>query len=503
MSNTQRIVKNTLMLYFRQILIMLVSLYTVRVVLETLGAEDYGIYNVVAGVVSMFGFLSNSMVTATQRYLSFELGRNDFDKLKKVFSVSLVIYVLIMITVLLLAETVGLWFVSNKLVIPPERKNSAIWVYQFSVISFLFTVLTTPYMAVILAHEDMNIYAHVSTVETALRLGLVFVLQFIAWDKLRLYGILVGVATLINTAIYRIVCMVKYKECKFMIYFDRGLYKELKNYAAWNLFGSVSTMLQNQGIAVLLNQFFNPVVVTARGIALSVNSATSSFAGNFYNAIRPQIIKKYAANEKDAMMKLVFYGAKATYFLMYIFTLPLILEMRYVLMLWLKNIPEYTVIFTSMALIEMLIYSLSMPLGALVHACGKIQLYQLVVYGIQICNLPLAFVFFKLGSPSYTISIIAIFLASFSFIAQLLISKYLAEFPVRVFLKKVVIPLFIVTILSPVIPILIQKFADQNFSRLIIVIITSIFSTCGFMYFIGLNKVERIKLFSLVLRKIQ
>jgi O-antigen/teichoic acid export membrane protein len=502
-SNTTRIARNTLMLYFRQILIMLVSLYTVRVVLETLGAEDYGIYNVVAGVVTMFGFLSNSMAMATQRYLSFELGRNDFEQLKKVFNVSLVIYVLIMIAVLLLAETAGLWFVSNKLALPPERKSAALLVYQFAVISFLFTILTAPYMAAIIAHEDMNIYAYVSIVEVVLKLGLVFVLQFVAWDKLRLYGILMSVATVINTAIYRITCMVKYKECKFKIYRNKNLFKELKDYAAWNLFGSVSTMLQNQGIAVLLNQFFNPVVVAARGIAFSVNTATSSFAGNFYNAIRPQIIKKYAANEKDAMMSLVFYGAKSTYFLMYVFTLPLILEMRYVLMLWLKNIPEYTVIFTSMALIEMLIHSLGMPLGALAHAGGKIQLYQFVIYGIQLCNLPLAFVFFRSGAPPYIISIIAIFLAIFCFIAQLLIVRYLVGFPVRMFLKKTVVPLFVVTILSPVIPVLTQKLMEQNFLRLIIVIITSIFSTCGFMYFIGLNKFERRKVFSLVLRKLQ
>jgi O-antigen/teichoic acid export membrane protein len=482
---------------------MLVSLYTVRVVLNTLGAEDYGIYNVVAGVVTMFGFLSNSMAAATQRYLSFEIGRGDFEQLKKVFSVSLVIYVLIMLAVLLLAETVGLWFVSNKLVIPPERKNAAIWVYQFSIISFLFTILTAPYMAVIIAHEDMNIYAYVSIVEVVLRLGLVFVLQFVVWDKLRLYGMLMCAVTLINTAIYRIICMVKYKECKFRIYFDRNLYKELKNYAVWNLFGSISTMLQNQGIAVLLNQFFNPVVVAARGIAFSVNTATSSFAGNFYNAIRPQIIKKYATNEKGAMMSLVFYGAKSTYFLMYVFTLPLILEMRYVLMLWLKNIPEYAVIFTSMALIEMLIHSLGMPLGALAHAGGRIQIYQFVVYGIQLCNLPLVFVFFRLGSPSYIISIIAIFLAFFGFIAQLLIVRYLVGFPIRIFLKKTVAPLFIVTILSPIIPMIIQKFFVQGFLRLSIVLLVSIFSTCGFMFFIGLNRTERLKIISLILRKIQ
>lgn len=293
-SNTTRIAKNTLMLYFRQILIMLVSLYTVRVVLETLGAEDYGIYNVVAGVVTMFGFLSNSMAGASQRYLSFEIGRGDFERLKTIFSLSLTIFILIAVIIVLLAETVGLWFITNKLIIPSERRIVAYWVYQFSIISFVFTILTTPYMASIIAHEDMNIYAYVSIVEAMLKLGIVFVLNIIPFDKLQIYGILLCITTFINTAIYRIICTAKYKECQFKIYWNNILFKDIIGYTGWTLLGVLADIFKKQAITILLNQMFNPLVVAARSIAFTITGAVNSFFNQFMMALRPQIVKSYA-----------------------------------------------------------------------------------------------------------------------------------------------------------------------------------------------------------------
>jgi O-antigen/teichoic acid export membrane protein len=317
-SNTTRIAKNTLMLYFRQILIMLVSLYTVRVVLNTLGAEDYGIYNVVAGVVTMFGFLSSTMSGATQRFLSIEIGRSDFDRLKRVFSLSLTIYMLFVVIVLLLAETAGLWFITNKLIIPAERKGAALWTYQFSILSFLFTILTAPYMAAVIAHEDMNIYAYVSILEVVLKLVMVFLLNFIAWDKLKVYGILVCGATIINTTIYRTVCMFKYQECKFKFFWEKGLFNEIVYYTKWSILGVFSDVFKYQAILLLLNQYFNPIVITAHSIASSVRNIVSNFSWNFNYALRPQIVKYYAIGQKEEMTKLMFYGVKGTYFLMYL-----------------------------------------------------------------------------------------------------------------------------------------------------------------------------------------
>ena len=492
-SPTARIAKNTLMLYFRQILIMLVSLYTVRVILETLGAEDYGIYNVVAGVVTMFSFLSNSMATASQRYFSFELGRGDLEQLEKVFSLSLLIYVLIVVLVLLLAETAGLWFVNNKLVIPPERKIPALWVYQFSIAAFLFTILTSPYMAMIIAHENMNIYAYVSIVEVSLKLIIVFVLHFIAWDKLALYGLLMLAVAVINTAIYRIVCMKKYRECSFSFYWNKDLFKEIAGYSGWNMFGATAGIFKNQLVNILLNQFFNPVVAAARVIATQVDNAVMSFSQNFSTAMRPQIIKSYAAGEKEKMLSLMFHGSKGTYLLVYLFALPLALEMPMVLGLWLKNPPEYAVLFTRLMLVDVLVTSLSYPIMTAAQATGKMKMYQSVVGGILLLNVPFSWMALKMGFPAYSVLIIAIGIVFISTIARLLLLKRLVDYSIRRFFKTVLIPIFVISIVAAILPIIICYFLEQNLLRLLIVTGISVISVGIISYCIGLNREERQK----------
>jgi O-antigen/teichoic acid export membrane protein len=477
---------------------MLVSLYTVRVVLNTLGVEDYGIYNVVAGVVTMFGFLSGSMATASQRYFSFELGRGDFEQLKKVFSLSLLIYVLIGVVILLLGETIGLWFVSNKLVIPLERESAALWVYQFSIISFLFTVLTSPYMAMIIAHEDMNIYAYVSIVEALLKLGIVFILRAISWDKLFLYGILMLAVVVTITAIYRAICMKKYNVCKFSFYWNKNLFKEIAGYSGWNMFGASAGIFKNQIVNIMLNQFFNPVVVAARSIAAMVDSAAMSFSQNFSTAIRPQIIKSYAAEQKEAMFSLVFRGAKGTYLLMYLFVLPLVLEMPIVLTLWLKNPPEYAVLFTRLMLFDVLINSLSYPIMTAAHATGKIRLYQAVVGGILLLNVPIVWIFLLMGAPAYSAMIVAIVLTFIACIVRLLILKRLIDYSIRQFLRMVVTPICVISVVSAILPIIFCYILPQNMLRLCLVTGLSIISVCIYSYFIGLNGEEQQKVKSVI-----
>jgi O-antigen/teichoic acid export membrane protein len=313
-SNTRRIVRNTIALYFRQILSMLVSLFTVRIVLNALGVEDYGIYNVVAGMVTMLSFLTNSMANAAQRNLSIELGCGNYEQLKNVFCLLVLIYISLSVFILIIAETIGLWFLKNILIIPYGRMIAVHWVYQFSVLSFLLSVMNTPYVAVVLAYEDMNIYAYISIVESVLRLIIAFLMSFIQIDKLQLYGILTCVVTFINILFYRIVCKIKYKECKYKFFFDKGLFGEIIGYTGWGLIGSVAGVCKNQVINILLNQFFNPFVVSARSIAGSVNTAVSSFSNNFANAIRPQIIKNYASEKNNIMTSLVFKGTKGTFF---------------------------------------------------------------------------------------------------------------------------------------------------------------------------------------------
>lgn len=491
MSDSKRIAKNTLMLYFRQILIMLVSLYTVRVVLNVLGAEDYGIYNVVAGVVTMFSFLGNAMATASQRYFSFDLGKNDNEHLKTTFSVTFQIYILLALFVVLIAETLGIWFVNHKLVIPEERLIAANWIFQAAIISFLLTLITTPYMAAIIAHENMKVYAYVSIVEVGLKLGIVFVLRFLPYDKLIIYGILLAIVALINTSLYRIYCYKHFSECKFRFVKDKELFKEIVSYSGWNLFGSVSTVVRKQGITILLNLFFGPIVNAARAVSSQVSSAVMSFAQNFSNALKPQIIKLYAAEKRDDMQKMLMSGTKIVFFLMFIICVPFYFEAPYVMKLWLKTVPEYTVLFVRLVTIHALIDSISYPLMAVVQATGKITLYQIIVGGCRILNLPISYIFLKLGYAPETVFIVEILISILSLVFRIIIAQHILNYNLALAFTKLLL-LFLILILLSTIPLVILiKELQQNFGYFTIFVIISILWSGIIIFFVGLNQTEK------------
>ena len=494
MSNSTRIAKNTIALYFRQILIMLVSLYTVRVVLATLGAEDYGIYNVVAGVVTMFGFLSGAMATASQRYFSFDLGKGDTEHLKTTFSVTFQIYLLIIAVVVLIAETFGLWFVNHKLVISAERMTAANWIYQAAIVSFVLTLVTTPYMASIIAHENMKVYAYVSIVEAVLKLGIVFLLKVLPFDKLSLYGVLLAAVAFINTGIYRLYCHKHFEECHLHFVKDGKLFKEIVGYSGWNLFGSAAGVVKNQILNILLNIYFGTVVNAARGIAFQVNSAVNSFAQNFTTALRPQIIKGYAADEKKHVFELVFQGCKFTFFLMYVLALPLCLEMNTVLSLWLKKIPEYSVLFTRLVIIEAVLTSVSYSLMTLAQATGKIKLYQGLVGGILLLNLPISWGFLKLGFPPYAVMLVAIGVELIAFWARVFIVKHLSGFPIAEFFKRSILPCIVVFILSGIVPFFLFYRIREGIVRFFITILSSVFFVGLCVLLFGMNKKEKMTL---------
>ena len=315
---------------------MLVSLYTSRVILNTLGVEDYGIYNVVGGVVSMFAFFNSAMSSATQRFLSDEIGKGDFVQLRKTFNATQVIHIGIAVFIFILAETVGLWFVKTYLVIPPERLEAAIWVYHFSVLSFMVSIIQVPYNATIIAHERMNVYAYVSIIEVSLKLLIVFMLRWITYDKLKLYGILHFGVVFIIAAIYRVYTRRNFEESKFEFVKDQKLYKTLISYSVWNLFGNIAGVAKGQGVNILLNIFYGPVVNAARGIAMQVQAAVNSFVSNFQMAVNPQIIKSYAADEREYMYSLVIRGSKFSFYLLFFLSLPIMIEVDQILKLWLK-----------------------------------------------------------------------------------------------------------------------------------------------------------------------
>jgi len=492
-ANTKRIAKNTIALYFRQVLIMLVGLYTSRVVLETLGIVDFGIFNLVAGIVTMFNFLLNSMAGSIQRFFSFELGQDNKDQLKNIFSLSLILMLIICLIILVLSETVGLYFVTNILSIPHERRNSAILVYHFSVFSFLFTIITSPYMAMIIARENMKIYSYVSIIEVFLRLSIVFILRFISWDKLSLYGVLTLFITITVTFIYRTICAVKYKECRFSFYWNKDLAIKILSFSGWTLFGSTAIMFKNQLVNILLNQYFSPIVVAARAIASKVDNAAVSLSNNFITAIRPQIVKNYASGDKDTALYLMFFGSKASYLLMFIFFLPLIIEMPIVLDLWLKNTPEFTILFTRLMLIDVLINHISTPIIAMIQASGKIKIYNLLVGSVIFFNVPFSWFLLNIGMPSYFVIICAIFLTNIVLIIRVLYVRKLIFFSILHYMKTVIIPIIIISILSFIIPFILYYFLNSSIIRLFLIVISSIFFVCLNSYFFALNFNERHK----------
>ena len=442
------------------------------------------------------------MATASQRYFSFDLGKGDNEHLKTTFSVTFQIYVLLAAVVILLAETVGLWFVNNKLVIPAERMVAANWIFQAAIVSFLLTLITTPYMASIIAHENMNVYAYVSIVEAGLKLAIVFLLKVLPYDKLIVYGLLLATVALINTSIYRLYCHKHYEECKFRFVKDGKLFKEIVSYSGWNLFGASVGVVKNQIINILLNMFFGAVVNAARAIAAQVNNAVTSFSQNFSTALRPQIIKTYAAEQNEECQKLVYRGCKFTFYLMYIFALPLILEMDIILKFWLKNPPELAVIFTRLALLDAVIDSISYPLMTMAQATGKIKLYQGVVGGILLCNLPVSYIALKLGAPAYVVMIVAICITFIAFVVRLFIIRKLSGLSIKKFMTNTAIPCVLVTVISAVIPSFICFKMQESWIRFFVVGFVSELCILLSVLYLGMSKIERIAVIEKVKSKL-
>ncbi len=494
-SDNKRIAKNTGMLYIRQILILLVGLYTVRVILENLGIEDYGIYNVIGGLVMLFSFLSGTMASATQRFFSFALGKNDTEKLKKTFSVNLIIYFAIAVIAVVLLETIGMWYVEEHLKIPPARYDAAIFLFHFSIFTFIGTMLATPFMAIIIAHEDMHIYAYISILEAFLKLGIVLLLIYIPSDKLKLYGVLLFIVSNINLFSYVAVCLKKYQECQFKeFYWDKALFKQILNFTSWTLFGQVSTVTRNQAITILLNQSFNPVVVAARAIAINASNKINIFSSNFNVGLYPSIIKSYSSGDKEGMFKLIFNGSTMTFFLMWVFALPMFLEMDTILNIWLNTPPPEAILFTRLALVEVLINSISLPLTTAARAPGRMKVYELTLGSIQILIFLVAWIVLKMGGAPYSVYIVAIGANLIMFVVRLLIVSSLIGLEIITYTKKVVIPTFSIITISSVISYLFKHNIPHGLIFSILTFLISILISSISMYYIGLNKDWRLKI---------
>lgn len=489
--NTKRIAKNTLMLYFRMLFLMVITLYTSRVKLQALGVEDFGILNVVAGFVVMFAVVSKSLSSAASRFLNFEMGKGEKGRLSTVFSTILVIHLVLAVVIAILAEGFGIWFVNHKMVIPPERLGAANWVFQFSVLTFCFNLITVPYNATIIAHEQMKIYAYIGLLEGVVKLLICYLILISPIDRLVFYSFLMFLLQFAVRNIYRLYCRKHYPETKQKIVYDKSLLKEVFGFAGWNTIGASANILRNQGITILLNLFGGPIINAARGVANQVLHAIEGFVSNFLVAINPQITKSYARDDRRYMMMLVYRSSRLSYFMMLLLGLPIFFNTEYILRLWLKTVPDYSVVFVQLTLIFHMIEVISRPLVTVQLATGNIRNYQLIVGGLSLLNLPISYVLLKFGAIPEVVYFVAISLSVCMLVARLIMLRKMIRFDVWSFVKKVVINVLVVTAVSVPIPWLLCHYLKESFASLCIVTLACLLVSGLAVYYIGFTKDER------------
>lgn len=494
-ANNKRIAKNTLLLYFRMLLIMAVTLYTSRVVLATLGVEDFGIYNVIGGVVAMFSVISGSLSSAISRFITYELGRGNKERLKVIFSSSVVIQVCLALLICILAELGGVWFLNNKMNIPMERMDAANWVLQCSIVTFMINLISVPYNAAIIAHERMKAFAYVSILEAILKLAVVFVLYLSSFDKLATYAVLLVAVAIIIRLIYGYYCKKHFEECKFHFVYDKSVLKDIGGFAGWNFIGSASGILRDQGGNIVINLFCGPAVNAARGIATQVQNAVYGFASNFMTALNPQITKNYAIGNRDYLMFLLYQGSRFSFYLLLLLSLPILLNTHYVLTLWLTTVPEHTVNFVRLVLIFSLSESISQPLITVQNATGRIRNYQIVVGGLQMLNLPISYLLLRLGyAPEYVL-IVAVLISQGCLMARLYMLRFSIGLSARKFIKDVCLNALCVSVIAAIFPILALVIADKSLVMFLAHCALTIICASLSVLFVGCSSKERNMIF--------
>ena len=459
-----KIARNTLMLYVRMLVLMLVGLYTSRVVLGALGEDDFGVYNVVGGVVSMFTIISGALNSAVSRFITFEMGKGADAQLNKVYSTAVTIQLILAAVVVLLAEPLGLWFIDNKMTIDLSRIPAARWVLHFSLLAFVINLMSVPQMASITAHEHMAAYAYIGILDGLLRLGVAFLILHSPIDRLIYYAALMAGVVLIVRLAYGLYCRLHFEECRYRPVFDRPLIKEMFSFAGWNFIGVTSGVLRDHGGNILVNLFSGPAVNAARGLAVQLNGAVQGFVTNFMTAVNPQITKSYAAGEKEYMFSLVRRSSRMSFFLLFLIALPVIFNADYLLSIWLKEVPEHSSLFVQLFLIFALSESLSNPMITAMLATGNIRNYQLVVGGIQLLNLPVSYVCLRMGAIPEVTVIVAIIISQICMWARLLMLSKATGFPVLPFLEEVYFSvLFKVVCGSLVVPLILEAVKPAGF----------------------------------------
>lgn len=491
MSNNKRIAKNALLLYVRMIFMMVVSLYTSRVVLKVLGVEDFGIYNVVGGVITLFGFLNGAMASSTQRYITFELGKGDAHQLQKVFQTSVNIHLLVALCILFLGETVGLWFFYEEMMIPSSRLLSAFWVYQFSIFTMMIMIASVPYNAVIIAHERMSAFAYISVLEVLLKLGMVYLLFFTRTDKLIIYAALLFLMQLLVRVIYGYYCGRHFEESHYKWGWDGRLFKEMLCFGGWNLWGGFASVLFSQGLNILLNLFFGPTVNAARGIAVQVQGAVNQFSINFQTAMNPQITKSYAAGDYTYMYSLIFRSSKFTFLMLAILSFPILLETELVLNLWLETVPSYTVVFVRLMLCITIIDAMAGAFMVSAQATGNIRVYQSVVGSILLFIVPVSYFVLKLGGDPWSVFVVHLCICILAFVVRLFIICFMIHLSIYDYFIQVLFRCFGVLCMAVPLPLFLLILFPNTLMYGIIICLVSILMMVFSSYFIGLTVIER------------
>ena len=497
----RRIAKNTMMLYVRMFVLMLVGLYTSRVVLSALGETDYGVYSVVGGVVAMFSMISGALNSAVSRFITFELGKGDPVRLNKVYCTSVNIQLMLGLIVVLLAEPIGLWFIENKMTIEPARIPAATWVLHFSLLAFVVNLMSVPQMASITAHEKMSAYAYIGILDGLLRLGVAFMIISAPFDRLVYYAMLMALVVLIVRITYGIYCRIHFPECRYHFIFDRPLVKEMFSFAGWNFIGVTSGVLRDHGGNILVNLFSGPVVNAARGIAVQLNGAVQSFVTNFMTAVNPQITKSYAAGDHTYMFSLVRKASRMSYYLLFILALPVIFNAETVLNLWLKEVPEHSALFMQLFLIFALSESISRPLITSMLASGKVRDYQLVVGGIQLLNLPIAYALLKAGYvPEITVDV-SIGLSVLCLFVRLMMLNRKIGFPMGEFIRRVVLNVMSVTIVAVIPCVFVSIYMPMSLAGFMMNVCACVLFALLSVLFVGCSKDERAQLKEAIIKR--
>lgn len=491
-ANNKRIVKNSAFLYVQMAIRIIVSLYTTRVILHALGAEDFGINNVVGGVVVMFVFISDTMSSASQRFFACEVGLGDRKKLNQYFNTTIVCYIILITILFIIVEVVGYWVVNYKLIIPPHRLVAANWVLQFSIIAFVVRMMSVPFGAMIIAYERIAIFAIVGLMDSLLTLAAALFIQSYGGDRLIVYSLFLLTLAVVNALFCVFYCRYKFKsDVRIKLFWNKSMFVELVSYSGWSLFWTLANVVRSQGLNILLNVFFNPVVNAARGIAYQVNNVINQYTNSFYQAVRPQITKYTACDNIDEMMRLMFSSSRISFHLLTFVTIPLIVKTPYILSIWLEEAPPYTVIFMRLIIVVAMIDALGHPPTTAISATGKIKWYHITIGSVLLMNLPISYIFLLNGAEPFMVFIVSILLSSVAQGLRVLFMKKIYKMSVKMYCKKVMLRIALVVVPSFVLSFYVASLLDDTFPSFCLFVILTCMMTAIFVYRIGIPTSER------------